>query len=399
MQEHEVDQWLYTLRSNAMQPFLPDLPTSRPSDLNQEFRLPGIGHPFWATARDHVFAGASPPKIPEEFTSPIETILPEQCASFVADFKANCEPTGINPIYTINWTTSTVQLDPELGLIMQLEVTPQRPNRYQDGSPMDTDSSSSLLSFHGTREVVLKSILTNGLRSSSRSHKVVGLWLNDHRESAVQWNTSLLDASPFMCCKVRANKLYDRQNSDIMQGQDNRRISELKPGMVLPSVIITQIIIGIPHPARSQWRQHLFDAFVATFQYIQALNLPHREDQNMNKLKWASTLFQLSAARVAYRETDGAMDTDFGGPFDEVPTAAIHISISRPLCTPPANETEPENYSCFLCFTSQGLSAKCSLFISQNSECGRNAILLRNVQTSGPSAFTQKFHDGSHNNQ
>ena len=326
MQEEEVDHWLFVLRQNAKKAFLPNLPSSRPSDLNHEFRLPGIGHQYWNTARDHVFAGSSPPRILPEFVQPLRSASPEMCSAFIANFKADCETSDLNQVYTIDWMRSQFIHDYELGIIFDAKVIPQIPGIFQDGSPIE--EHSVLHSFHGTREIALKSILSNGLRSSTRAHKVVGVWLNDHRPSAVQWNTSLLDSTPFLCCNVKANKAFDRQNADIMQGQDNRRISELRPGMVLPSVLITSVFMGVPHQARSQWRRHIFDACMATFSYIKTLHLKHQDVPSICQLQWATVLFQLTAARVAYRETDGAMLEDFGGPFSEVPSSVIPISIS-----------------------------------------------------------------------
>ena len=325
MQEDEVDYWLRVLRRNSKQDFLPDLPTSRPSNLNENFRLPGIGHSFWSTARDHVFAGVSPPCIPKEFNSPLDTISPEACAAFILAVKSNCSPRNERPVYSIDWPNSTVLHDSELGLLFRMKLRPQTAGIYQDGSYIE--ENSSLFSYHGTREVVLNSILEHGLRSSTMAHKVTGLWLNDHRPSAVQWNTSLLDAAPFLCCEVLANKKYDRQNADIMQGQSNRRISELKPGMNLPSIIIDSIIMGIPHPNRTQWRKHLFETFLVTFSYLKSLPLHHVED-GMTKMDWAITLYQVTAARVAYRESDGAMKTEFGGPFTRLQNSIIAISIA-----------------------------------------------------------------------
>ena len=148
---------------------------------------------------------------------------------------------------------------------------------------------------------------------------------------AACWNNSLLDIAPFVICEVFANQEFNRQNADISQGQDSRRISELRTGMTLPSVLVTSIWFGIPHSSRTKWRQNLFDAFVSTFHFLLHLPLPHSVPVPITPVQWASCLCQLTAARLAYRASDGAMDESFGGHYSEVPSNIIGISISLTL--------------------------------------------------------------------
>ena len=324
MQPEDVTKWLEMLRSNQSVPHLQDLPTSRPSDFNNNIKLPGLGHPYWSTARDHIFAGSYPPKIPEQFITPLREVQPEHCAEFIARFKEGCNPTSKNPVYSVKWQSAAVQYETELGYHVKVEVTHNNPGAYQDGSPI----SAGITSFHGTREIALKSIFTQGLRSSAKAHKVVGLWLNDYNLMAATWNCSILDQTPFLFCQVLANPLYDRQNANIMQGQDTRRVSELRSGMTLPSVQITHLFIGIPHPARTQWRHNLFKSLLLTHACIRSLPLPHWPAAESSAVLWASNLYQLTAARVAYRETDGAMSPQFGGHFTTINTECIPISIA-----------------------------------------------------------------------
>ena len=54
MQPEDIDGWLTKLRDNKAIPHLADLPASRPSDFNNNVKLPGIGHPYWKNARDHI---------------------------------------------------------------------------------------------------------------------------------------------------------------------------------------------------------------------------------------------------------------------------------------------------------------------------------------------------------
>ena len=324
LSEKDVDEWLARLRSNAMTAHLPDMPTSRPSDPHHRMNLPGIGHPYWLTARDHIFAGSTPPKVSQALSGPYREVDPDHCANFIHFFKLGCQPSSADPAYSIDWTQWKILQDSQLGLHIQLKVSHTRPDVFQDGTPI----TSTLTSFHGTREIALQSILTSGLKSSKLSHKVTGLWLNDCKYSAATWNCSIMDQAPFVFCEVKANPEYNRQNANIMQGQDTRRISELRPGMNLPSVAISFIYIGIPHPLRTQWRRNLFQSMITTFSYLRSLSLPHVTNSMVSETIWATQLFQLTAARVAYRETDGAMTERFGGHFTTIWTECIPISIA-----------------------------------------------------------------------
>ena len=227
-------------------------------------------------------------------------------------------------MYKINWPQSQIKFDRNLGYYLNIKVDPTQPNLYQDGSPR----VPGIITYHGTSEIALKSILFSGLKSSTRSHKVMGLWLNDCQQSAVSWNCSLLDQSPCLCCVVNANPAFDRQNAEIMQGQGSRRISELRKDMLLPSVLITDILVAIPHPDRTTWRKKLFQSFCDTYQYLLDLPLQHRLPRDSSNIEWASQLYQLTAARVAYTDTDGAMSSSFGGSFETIPSEMIPISTA-----------------------------------------------------------------------
>jgi hypothetical protein len=55
-----------TLRRRATDAFLPNLVTSRPSAKSNSTTfggLPGVGHPYWQTARAHNYAGSFPPHL------------------------------------------------------------------------------------------------------------------------------------------------------------------------------------------------------------------------------------------------------------------------------------------------------------------------------------------------
>ena len=323
MTPDDVSMWLNILRQNKHVPHLSDLPTSRPSQKNT--RLPGIGHPYWRTARDHLLtAGSRAPKVPEEFINSTRVIDQEHFVDFINNFRKGCETQEPKPLYSINWQTPKVCFEKDLGFYFKLNVLHSKHNYFQDGSPM----RKVLHSFHGTREVALKSILTNGLRSSTTAHKVLGLWLNDNKHLAATWNCSVLDQAVFVFCEISANQEMDRQNSAIMQGQVSRRISELRTGMVLPSVVITNICVGIPHPTRTQWRKNLFRAFEITYSYIRALPLQHWPMEIDSETEWASHLFQLTSARFAHRRADGAMKESFGGHFKIIGSECIPISIA-----------------------------------------------------------------------
>ena len=280
MQPEDIDGWLTKLRDNKAVPHLADLPASRPSDFNNNVKLPGIGHPYWKNARDHIFAGSTPPRVPSCFLEPLRHTTAEHCSEFCANFRAGCNQDNANPVYKINWPQSQIKFDRNLGDYLNIKVDPTQPNLYQDGSPL----GPGIITYHGTREIALKSILFSGLKSSTRSHKVVGLWLNDCQQSAVSWNCSLLDQSPCLCCVVNANPAFDRQNAEIMQGQESRRISELRKDMLLPSVLVTDIFVAIPHPDRTTWRKTLFQSFCDTYQYLLDLPLQHRLPRDLSNM-------------------------------------------------------------------------------------------------------------------
>ena len=78
-------------------------------------------------------------------------------------FKLGCDPTAECPIYSMDWSSVKVVFEEQLGYHFKVKVTQAVSNCFQDGSPI----CAGLKSFHGTREIALKSVLTNGLKSSA----------------------------------------------------------------------------------------------------------------------------------------------------------------------------------------------------------------------------------------
>ena len=289
--------------------------------------LPGIGTEFWKNAKLHIQIAYPPPFVPKTIYA-AEDVRDTNLKWLLETVKREWNTQGLPAYYQILWQHLQVTKLRAPGqtadqVVLKIPVEFIKQGYYQNGDPI---TDSSLQCFHGTRGANIRSILENGLHSSEKAHKAIGLWLNDQVTSALDWNTSLMDVTSGIALQVKANPIFDRQNADICQGDSNRRISELR-GNSLPSVQIQSIWILAPTNHRINWIVQFRDVFGLAFIYIQKLPLAHfpltsTQLQEVVEISWTYT-----AMRLAYRATDGSMSHQFGGPYSHIPKVAMYISI------------------------------------------------------------------------
>ena len=112
--------------------------------------------------------------------------------------------------------------------------------------------------YHGTRDKLAYLIARDGLKSSSKSHQVTGLWMTEDCEWALNWGVTPFDTFPGCAFIVQADKAELRQNNDI--GAKKAVASAKSGGQVVPNIILESIVFRIPSKPWDDHRQKLVEA-------------------------------------------------------------------------------------------------------------------------------------------
>lgn len=283
-------------------------------------RLPGLGTEFWRTAKLHILMAYSPPSIEPALLEPATVVDPVLLAKFVDHLKTQWAVPHTSK-YHIQWNKMRFFSGPEGRLFLHIPLQFENPSCFQNGDTIQAVGKS----YHGTRSFQVASILQKGLLSSTKAHKVIGLWLNDDLFDALNWNVSLMDSSGGLAFSVTYNPEFNRQNREIMSGSCNRRISELRNN-ASPSVQAKAIIVSVPSPQRLTWVLQLYKVFELMFQYVIRLPLAHHSITLELLEQQKHITWHFTATRLAYRAASGSMEDDFGGHYSIIPVFAQHVS-------------------------------------------------------------------------
>jgi hypothetical protein len=282
--------------------------------------LPGIGTEFWRTAKLHILMACLPPSVSPALLEPAKCVDQMLLKDLIVQLKAQWTVHS-RCLYQLQWDKLKFFTDVEGRLFLHIPLVFADPHKYQNGDVI----AGTELSYHGTRSFNVASILQKGLLSSTKAHKVIGLWLNDDIEEALNWNVSLMDSSGGLAFSVHYNPECNRQNSDIMQGNPCRIISELRNNTI-PSVQAQAIFMSAPSPQRLTWITQFYRIFEIMFHNVLKLPLPHHALTSRQLTQLLHITWHFTAMRLAYRATAGAMDDEFGGPYSFIPTFALHVS-------------------------------------------------------------------------
>ena len=299
---------------------LEDVPSSR------RLSLPGLGSEFWQHSRAHIYAGALPPSMPSSIVE--FACLRNQCDHqvFFRYLFDQLRPFDTGPYAGLQWNNVGVLNDSLQSVLLRIPLHTTF-STWQNEEPIHGQPP---VKFHGTREVNLPGVLTQGLHSSAISHGVTGLWVNSSLQNALTWNQSALDASPGLALEVAHDPDLCRQNRDIMghgAGRDTRFCIQLQNHQRLPSVRVVALIVAMPTRVRWAWFTQYLQMLPVMFRYV--LSLPLGHSLHESKLDEVCRQFhRLTAFRLAYGSQAHAMKSQFGGPFEMVYSGIVHISIA-----------------------------------------------------------------------
>ena len=317
---------LKTLQHRATASFLPDLVTSRPTTkFNRECGgLPGIGHPYWQTARAHNYAGSFPPQLSPEIQKIDENPTEAQIQETLAILKHMWQPEPGIAKFSPMWVASRVQSFEDQSLLY-IPVKSLRAHQFQDGT--DNPRQRLVKLFHGTREQNVSSILRQGLQCSPVSHGAIGVWLNASLNAALTWTPTCVDLLPALAIEIQTEPQSIHQNRAISAGSTNRYIA--KPGAnMLPPLEITGLWIGVPTWNRLAWYAALRKQFSRILQFCWTLELDHTltgSKDNIERL--ADRLHKTVAQKLAYGVAVDFRNTEVGTHTGPEFQAVIQLSV------------------------------------------------------------------------
>ena len=328
------------LRARFHPDLLPSLRSARrfsfsePSQMHEDVNsrsLPGLGSEFWQHAKAHLYDFSLPPKIDEQITEAAKVFYKTDFQTTVSNLKVSW--TNTSEVPQPLWDDISVfayEQDGGKFLVARLPLV-KNFDTFQDGS--DVNILPRVL-FHGTRESNVPLIQKFGLHSSSESHGVVGLWLNDNLGHALTWNTSVCDILPALCFEVAAHPVLLHQNRKTKgRGEDRDARHVLRLNMngtadnCLPKCRPTSIIFGLPSSERVRWHQELKSVFYTMTLYLASLPLPH-DFGDFAPTSFTVQFYEFVSFRLAYRTADNSMSPEFGGFYDSVFSCMIPISIA-----------------------------------------------------------------------
>jgi len=326
-----IIQRLSTLQS--AQHFLQNLPAAGQVNYNEKSSrrrsLPGLGHPFWKTARDHMKLHHPPPSIQVNlnyFMGQVTESIKERLVLHLKESWACSDETENRRrifhcdyeqamVFNTNSGTPVIRIPVHKNPILDQTT-------YQNGDKLQEDN---IRLFHGTRQPIIKPILTEGLMSSIRSHDVTGLWANTNLETSLAWTSSIFDIVPSLAVEVVAPISAKRQNRRIKAGNPERMVIELRTDQTLPALHISAIIVTIPTPTRLQFNSKLKQVMWSTSEYLRSINTYN--PNSLTCLDIMNFLWSLCSFRYAYVGTEGAMDPEFGATMDSIPQCVVLPSI------------------------------------------------------------------------
>ena len=134
------------------------------------------------------------------------------------------------------------------------------PMSFQTGGIVPEEIVLSTM-YHGTRDKLARLIVHHGLRSSARSHHVVGTWLTTDKAFALNWGVTPMDIFPGCAVHVLADDASLRRNVDI---GENKAVAEAPARGELSEILILKAVtFRIPSEAWNKYREDLDEAVKA----------------------------------------------------------------------------------------------------------------------------------------
>ena len=255
-----------TLHNRFQSQFLPALPTSRTSGFTRrEFGgLPGIGHPYWKTARAHAESGGIPPSLHLEISSKANDPSDVQISQTLQILREEWTSVPNVSLFSPLWIAARVfqvnSQNPPTCLLC-IPVKAKEPRYYQNGKPF----ISGFTSYHGTREQLIRNILHQGLLASPPSHEQIGVWTSARREAALNWTPTAFDLLPTLALELESHPEAVFTNSKVQSGDPDRFVIRPEVFEARPALRIKAIWMGIPSWNRMSWHVTIKKATTSHF--------------------------------------------------------------------------------------------------------------------------------------